>query len=126
MKYNQKNIGNKTEKEFAEIMFNKGWWVHLFADKISGQPFDIVMCRSEVCWFIDVKHVQDKNYFLHSRIEPNQINAFKTLNSRGMHNTSFVIKFSDGWYMVKFKDIDFSKNKTEKDKMMKLSISLYI
>jgi hypothetical protein len=122
MKYSQKSIGNKTEIQFAEIMFKKGWWVHIFADKVNGQPFDIVMCRLEVCWFIDVKHVQDKNYFLHSRIESNQINSFKLLNARGMDNTAFVIKFSDGWYMMKFKEIDFSKNKTEKDKMIKLSI----
>ena len=72
MKSNVKKIGNQTEKDFANLMFNKGWWVHILNDKVNGQPFDIIMAKNSAVWFLDVKNVSGKNYFLHNRIEPNQ------------------------------------------------------
>lgn len=122
LKSSQKALGNAVEREFAQKMFDKGWWVHLFADKVNGQPCDIVMCRSKVCWFLDAKSVQGKEYLLHSRIEPNQINTFTLLKQRGMKTTGFVIKFDDGWWLLKFSDMNLNDNKTEKEKMTKLSI----
>lgn len=121
--YSQKKLGNATEREFATHMFNRGWWVHIFADKINGQPFDIVMSKDNTVWFLDAKHVQDKDYFLHSRIEENQKNAFTMLVNRGTTQCGFAIKFeNDGWYLLKFNEIDFTQNKTHKSQMTKLSI----
>lgn len=109
-----KSLGNKVEKEFATQMYNRGWWVHLLNDKVNGQPFDVIMAKDESVWFLDVKNVQDKDYFLHSRIEDNQINSMKMLINRGMINVGFVIKFNDGWYLLKYINIDFDANKTYK------------
>jgi hypothetical protein len=116
----QKKLGNSTEKEFASLMYSLGWWVHIFADKVNGQPFDIVMSRNNMVWFLDAKHVQDKDYFLHSRIEDNQHNAFKMLINRGTTQCGFVCKFSDGWRLLKYQDIDHTKSKTHKDDMRQL------
>ena len=118
--YNQKRIGNSAEKEFANLMFRSGWWVHIFADKVNGQPFDIVMSKDNTVWFLDSKHVKDKDYFLHSRIEENQKNAFRMLTDRGTTQCGFVVKFSDGWRLLRYQSIDFSKSKTSKDDMLPL------
>lgn len=109
-----KSLGNRVEKEFATHMYDRGWWVHLLNDKVNGQPFDVIMAKDESVWFLDVKNVQDKDYFLHSRIEDNQINSMKMLINRGMINVGFVIKFNDGWYLLKYINIDFDANKTYK------------
>ena len=79
MKSNVKKIGNQKEKDFANLMFDKGWWVHILNDKVNGQPFDIIMAKNNVVWFLDVKNVSGKSYFLHNRIEPNQKSAMKKL-----------------------------------------------
>ena len=118
--YNQKKIGNQTEKEFAKMMYDKGWWVHLLNDKVNGQPFDCIMTRDNKTYFLDIKHVKDKNYFLHSRIEPNQHNAFKMLIKRKTTNCGFAIKFNDGWYFVRYQSLDLENNKTYKESMSKI------
>ena len=116
---NVKKIGNKVEKEFATLMFEKGWWVYLLSDKINGQPFDAIMAKDEVVWFLDIKNVQDKDYFLHSRIEPNQFTSMKMLINRGMSNVGFIIKFNDGWYLLPYKKINFEEKKTFKEDCIK-------
>lgn len=119
--YSQKKIGNKAEKDFAKLMFNRGWWVHIFADKVTGQPFDIVMAKNNTAWFLDVKHVKDKDYLLHSRIEENQKNAFTMLMNRGSSNCGFAVKFSEfGWYFLRYRDINFNRKLTPRDKMKRI------
>lgn len=120
MMYSQKKIGNDTEKEFAIHMYRNGWWIHIFADKVNGQPFDIVMSKNNTVWFLDVKHVKDKDYLLHSRIEQNQINAFTMLMKRGTNQCGFVVKFNDGWYLLRFQDVELTQTRTMKEKMTRL------
>jgi hypothetical protein len=114
MKSNVKKIGNQTEKDFANLMFNKGWWVHILNDKVNGQPFDIIMAKNSAVWFLDVKNVSGKNYFLHNRIEPNQKSSMKMLMKRGISNVGFVICFDGEWYLLKYSKIDFDKPRTLK------------
>lgn len=117
-----KKIGNDTEKEFARLMYDKGYVVIIIPDKIAGQPCDIVMSKNNVAHFIDVKHVQDKDYFLHSRIEQNQHNTFKLLLSRGTTNCGFAIKFSNdcNWYYLPYSSINMEQKKTYKTDMIKI------
>jgi hypothetical protein len=120
---NVKKIGNQVEKEFATLMYAKGWWVHLLNDKVNGQPLDAIMAKDEVVWFLDIKNVSDKDYFLHSRIEPNQHTTMKMLLNRGMKNVGFAIKFDDGWFLLYYKDINFDEKKTYKNRLIELKIS---
>lgn len=117
---NNKTIGNKAESAFANLMFNQGWWVHIFATKVVGQPFDCICANQGVVWFLDVKHIDDVDYLLHSRIEANQHNAMRMLQARGFKTLGFVCLFNDGWYLLKFDNIDFNEKKTNKNKMEKL------
>jgi len=111
---NVKKIGNDVEREFIDLAYKKGWWVHLFASKVNGQPFDIVMAKNGKVWFLDVKSVQGKNYFLHSRIEENQKNAMTMLYNRHIDNVGFVIKFDDEWRFLRFSKIDWNGSRTLK------------
>lgn len=111
---NVKKIGNDVEREFIDLMYQKGWWVHLFASKVNGQPFDIVMAKNGKVWFLDVKSVQGKNYLLHSRIEENQKNAMTMLYNRHIDNVGFVIKFDDEWRFLRFSRIDWNSPRTPK------------
>lgn len=116
-----KSIGNSAEKAFASLMFQSGWWVHIFATKVVGQPFDCICANQGVVWFLDIKHVDRDDYLLHSRIEANQQNAMKMLAQRSFDTVGFVCLFDDGWYLLRFADIDFTQKKTYKDKMVKLN-----
>lgn len=117
---NNKTIGNQVERAFATLMHNEGWWVHIFATKVVGQPFDVIAANQGIVWFVDVKNVQDGDALLHSRMEANQINAMKMLQKRAFKTIGFVCLFDDGWYLLLFDDIDFTRSKTTKDKMKKI------
>jgi Holliday junction resolvase len=122
-----KQIGNNTEKEFANMMFKKGWWVYMVPNKINGQPFDIIMAKNDISWFIDVKNVNNKDYFLLSRIEPNQKSSMSSLYKKGNFNIGFAIKFDDDdWRFLRFKNIDFEKRKIYKDEIPKLKPVLFM
>lgn len=121
MSYNQ-SIGSKTEKEFARFMSARGYWVYLLPNTQVGQPFDVVVAKGEDTWFFDVKHVKGKDYIVHSRFEVNQLNTFQMMQRRNISRTGFVIKFfeEDGFYILWYKDIDFTQDRTYKNKMVKL------
>lgn len=118
-----KKIGNNTEREFASLMFKLGWWAHIFATKVVGQPFDCICANKGIVWFLDIKHVEEKDYLLHSRIEANQMNSMKMLANRGFTTLGFICFFEDdkSWYLLRYKNIDWTKNKTYKDQMEKLN-----
>ena len=116
----RKKIGNDAEKEFTNLMFKNGWWAHIFADKVAGQPFDIVISKDNTAWFFDAKNIKDKDYLLHSRIEENQHNSFKMLVKRGTDRCGFACKFDDGWYLIKYNKMNFDNKKTHKSEMSKL------
>lgn len=120
MTVNNKRTGNAVEQEFAEMMYDKGWWVHILSDKVTGQPFDCIMANAEVTFFVDIKSVESQDYLLHSRIEDNQRNAFKMLTKRKVKNCGFMCKFNDGWYYLPFEKINFENKKTHKRDMIKL------
>ena len=102
------------ETDFAKLAYSHGYWVHLFATKIVGQPCDAVIVKDNIAWFLDVKHVADKDYFLHSRIEVNQMNVFEMLSKRNFNNIGFIIYFSkfDTWNYLPYSKLDKSAKKT--------------
>lgn len=114
-KKSNKALGNDTEKQFAQYMYAKGWWVHIFSYNTSGQPCDIVMSRDNMVWFLDVKNVEGDRFDF-TRVEPNQMTAFELLISRGTSNVGFAIKFKDhGWFLLDFKKMLLLKDLGVKD-----------
>jgi len=119
-----KKIGNQVEKEFAQFMYQQGWWIHILAYNQNGQPFDAVMTRGNITWFLDVKNETD-DYFPLSRIEPNQRDAFEMLLSKKTDTCGLAIKMPDGnFYLLpykKIKQLEFiGVSKVNKNYMLKM------
>lgn len=106
MKKSNKKIGNDTEKEFAQFMYQRGWWVHILAYNQNGQPFDVIMSKDDTTWFLDVKNVESGEDFDLDRIEPNQHTAFQMLISKGTKRCGLAVRFSDGnFYLITYETI---------------------
>ena len=74
---NVKKIGNEFEKEFEKLMRDNGFWVHFCAPNAAGaQPADFVAAKWGKAYLIDCKTCE-KSRFSVSRLEANQVNAFK-------------------------------------------------
>ena len=82
-----KAAGTRFEKEFAGILADNWFWVHLFQDNRNGQPCDVIAARDGNAYLFDCKDCQGNRFPL-SRMEENQYNAMKlfrlTGNKRGM------------------------------------------
>lgn len=85
--------GRKAENEVANLLTSYRYWGLPVQKGPNGQPFDIVACRDNIPWFLDVKHLEsNKNVFNFDRIEPNQKTSMKyAKNFAGNKNLGFVI-----------------------------------
>lgn len=102
---NNKAAGTKFEQEFAVMLADSWFWVHLFQDNKNGQPCDVIAAKNGKTYLFDCKDCQ-KGIFPLSRMEENQYNAMYlfelTGNSRGM----FAIRFpSEEVYLVEYQII---------------------
>lgn len=99
----QQKIGTDTESTFQDYMREKGWWVHRFANNISGQPFDFVLVKNKRVIFADLKNVQDGELMNFNRLEENQKNAFKLLKILGNYNDmGWIIIFDNVYYFFTY------------------------
>ena len=42
-----KKLGNSFEEEFAELLYEHGFWVHLLQQNAAGQPADIIATKNK-------------------------------------------------------------------------------
>ena len=97
-----KKIGNKFEREFAEILAENGYWVHLLNQNASGQPADLVAINNEHSLIIDCK-VCTKDYFPLSRLEDNQRYAHQLVFEKvGIYAYRVAIKMRNRIYLIPF------------------------
>ena len=94
-----KKLGNKFEAEFAEILANEGFWVHLLAQNAAGQPADVIAVKDGEAYLIDCK-VCSNGKFPFTRIEDNQEWAMELWRDSGNDNGWFALKFGNDVYMV--------------------------
>ena len=100
---NNKKLGTAFEREFCELLANKGWWVHFLAPSASGsQPFDVIACRNERCIPFDCK-TSASHIFPYSRLEDNQICAFEKWLACGNENPMIAVKYKDNIYLIKYR-----------------------
>ena len=59
---NNKKLGNEFERALCELLFSKGFWVHNFANKTTGQPADIIACKNKIALLIDAKECANDTY----------------------------------------------------------------
>lgn len=91
---NNKKTGTDFEREFAELLASKWFWVHLFQDNKNGQPCDVVAARNGVTYLFDCKNCEN-DYFLLSRMEENQHNAMYLFELTGNEKGKFALRFSN-------------------------------
>ena len=86
-----KKIGNDFETEFCELLFDKGFWCHLFAQNQAGQPADVIAVRNGDAYLIDCKECSS-NVFPLSRIEENQTLSMELWSDSGNGKGWFALK----------------------------------
>lgn len=97
-----KAAGTRFEKEFAGILADNWFWVHLFQDNRNGQPCDVIAARDGNAYLFDCKDCQGNRFPL-SRMEENQYNAMKLFRLTGNKRGMFAIRFPEtGIYLVDF------------------------
>ena len=100
-----KSEGTAFENEFASILAEKWFWVHLFQGNRNGQPCDVIAARDGKAYLFDCKQCAEP-FFRLSRMEENQYNAMKMFEMMGNLPGMFAIKFPDKTiYLVTYKKI---------------------
>lgn len=106
-----KKTGSDFEREFAELLADKGFWVHLFQDNKNGQPCDVVAARNGITYLFDCKNCE-KDYFLLSRMEENQYNAMHLFELTGNEKGKFALRFSNqNIYLIDYDLIRYLQSK---------------
>ena len=116
---NNKVLGNNFEKELAEILKKKGYWVTLLTPKnhIGSQPADLIAIKNNKPTLIDCK-TSNTHLFPLTRIEQNQWNASKRYFKCGNIDYLIAIKYKNDIYMVPIDTI----NKNEKNIDLRLQM----
>ena len=112
MDISNKKLGNNWEKEYAEILSKKGYWVtFLTPHKNTGaQPCDLVAIKNNIGKLIDCKTCAT-HLFPIKRIEENQRQCFKKYSKCG--NTDFILAINN--YVLE-NNINKEINNEEKSK----------
>ena len=98
---NNKQAGNKFEREFCEQLASDGFWAHFMGGSKNGQPADIIAVRNEEAYLIDAKDCQN-DIFRFSRIENNQDTAMRYWEMCGNNQGLFALNTSEGIYMLQY------------------------
>lgn len=105
-----KKIGNDFEKELAEILANRGYWVTMLTPKthIGSQPADLIAVKNNKAILIDCKTCNNYLFPL-SRIEQNQIEASKKFFKCGNTEYYIAIKYEEDIYIIPINTINFEE-----------------
>lgn len=98
---NNKQAGNKFEREFCEQLAGDGFWAHFMGGSKNGQPADIIAVKNEVAYLIDAKDCKN-DVFEFRRIEDNQDMAMIKWEMCGNNQGLFALNTSKGVYMLKY------------------------
>ena len=109
---NNKSLGSKFEKDFAEYLSIKGCWVHFIegAAHTGAQPCDIIAIKNDRVQLYDCKTLNNKNgIFPLSRVEENQRLAFQRFRECWNEISTFAlaILWNNDLYFIDFDNIDF-------------------
>ena len=96
---NKKN-GNDFEREFAELLYNMGFWVHLLSQNQDGQPADVIAVKNKKAYLIDCKVCSTRKGFDLSRMEDNQDLSMELWKDCGNGEGWFAVKLESQIYMI--------------------------
>lgn len=98
-----KSLGSAFERELAQILAGRGWWVHLLQGNANGQPSDLIALKDGTAMLVDAK-VCSSDTFRLSRMEENQRLAMDMWHSKRCGLAYFALKFikHDEIYLVSY------------------------
>lgn len=96
MKTDNRSNGTRFEQEFAQILSEHGFWVHLLQQSKAGQPADIIALNGRFHTLIDCKVISDDRGFPLKRVEENQKLAMKMFTRKANEICWFAMKLPDG------------------------------
>ncbi len=108
-----KSNGTEFEKEFAQLLFENGFWVHLMQDNRNGQPFDVIAAKDGKTYVFDCKDCQTGIFQL-SRIEENQWSAMKLWAETGNIPGLFALNVQGLIYVVPWRVLEILKESGNK------------
>lgn len=120
---NNKQAGNKFEREFCERLARDNFWAHFMGGSKNGQPADIIAVRNEHAYLIDAKDCKNDRFVL-NRIEDNQHMAMRKWELCGNNQGLFALNTSKGVYMLTYGMVQVLEMAGIKSLNMK-SIALY-
>jgi Holliday junction resolvase len=89
--------GAQFEREFCQLLYNNGFWVHRIVQNIGGQqPADIIAIKGRFHALIDCKVVSTIRGFSFERVEDNQRMAMSLFKLRGIEEGWFALKLPSG------------------------------
>ena len=104
-----KKIGNYYEKECCRLLAEKGYWVHLFAYNVNGQPCDVIAAKRGVSALIDVKHCSTLS-FSFDNIRPNQHSSFAMAMEKDIKCGFAIYNDKVGWKWLDYVFVFLNKD----------------
>ena len=107
---NNKRLGTAFEREFCELLAARGFWVHFMSPSASGaQPCDIIACKKNTPFLFDCKTCEDDT-FRFSRLEDNQIFAFRKFSQMGNPFIFIAVKHLRQIYLIPYSFFNTSES----------------
>lgn len=94
-----KSLGNDFENEFAQKLYDFGFWVKILPQNQAGQPADIIAVKNHKAYLIDCK-VCSNNTFPLKRIESNQHTAMDFWRECGNGEGWFALLINEETIMI--------------------------
>ena len=95
-KTDNRTQGNRFEQDFAQILFDHGFWVHVMQQNKAGQPADIIAIKGKYHTLIDCKVISDDKGFPFERVEENQKYAMRMFHRKCFETCYFALRLPDG------------------------------
>ena len=95
-----RKVGNDFESDLCEIFAEHGFWVHNFAQKIAGQPADVIAVRNRQSYLIDCKVCSTNKGFDLNRMEDNQDLSMTLWKECGNGEGWFAVLLAGQIYMI--------------------------
>lgn len=101
--------GKKFEDEFCWFLSNNGFYVIYNEKNASGaQPVDVIALKNNEPFMFECKNLENKSgLFPLSRVESNQLHAYKKYTDCGNSKFALAILWNDNVYIIDFYLLQF-------------------
>lgn len=108
---NNKKLGTAFERFVCADFAHRGYWTHFITPDMRGsQPFDIIVVKNNKAIAVECKTLDAKeHYFPITRLEDNQLMAFKRWMACGNDTPIIVISWRGKIYWIPYTTLEKEK-----------------